>query len=191
MTHIVAARFETFDAAQNAALMLVNEGVTEDCLHTFYVNPPGAHQRYRIGGDRAVDPDARGGHLGAVAGGAIVGLIGALIGVAVAFVVTDAWTVIIAGAGVGAYIGSLFGAMYALTRGRKRRTILEEQEAAKHEAHHPGVLLAVREATVRADRISEILRAAGGAEVEHAQGRWENGRWQDFDPLVAPNTEKV
>jgi hypothetical protein len=39
-------------------------------------------------------------------------------------------------------------------------------------------------------RIARTLRDAGGREVERAQGRWEDGSWQDFDPSRSPEIEK-
>jgi hypothetical protein len=39
-------------------------------------------------------------------------------------------------------------------------------------------------------RIANLLREGGGIEVERAQGRWRDGKWEDFDPLVAPELEK-
>ena len=59
MTLIVAARFNTFDAANAAAQRLMEAGVHEDALNVFYVNPPGAHDAFPVGGDQAADPDAR------------------------------------------------------------------------------------------------------------------------------------
>jgi hypothetical protein len=34
-----------------------------------------------------------------------------------------------------------------------------------------------------------ILRDTGGADVEHANGRWRNNHWEDFDPLAPPQRE--
>jgi hypothetical protein len=31
-----------------------------------------------------------------------------------------------------------------------------------------------------------VLTQAGGTDVERAQGRWLNGKWEDFDPLTPP-----
>lgn len=188
MSLIVAARFNTFDEAEGAARALLNEGVGHDCLHTFFVNPPGAHDRFPMGGDQAADPHAEGAHLGAVAGAAIVGVIGAIIG----YIVTAAFSgasVPLIGAGVGAYIGSLAGAMYVLSKPKRRGTIIEQRDVREHEGRPSGVMLAVHARDVSPQRIGEILRAAGGVEVERAQGDWRNGKWQDFDPLAAPHVD--
>lgn len=60
MSLIVAARFQTFDEATEAAQRLRLEGFSEDELHTFYINTAGEHARFPLGGDRVADPDARG-----------------------------------------------------------------------------------------------------------------------------------
>ncbi len=190
MSLIVAARFDTFDAAERAATALMSEGVASNDLHTFFVNPPGAHDRYPMGGDQAADPDSEGAPLSAIGGAAAVGLGGALIGGLIAFSITDSMLPIVGGAGVGAYIGSLAGAVYSLGRKRPSRTRQQVAQAKVHEGRPSGVVLAVHTSPEHERRIAEILRAAGGVEVERAQGRWANGRWEDFDPLVSPTLKK-
>lgn len=190
MSLIVAARFETFDAAERAASALMNEGVLHDDLHTFYVNPPGAHARHPLGGDMAADPDSEGAPYSAVGGAAAVGLVGALVGGVIAFTFSDSILPLVGGAGVGAYIGSLAGAVYSLGRKRPSRTRQQIFQAKVHEGRPSGVVLAVHTSQEHEKRIAEILRAAGGIEVERAQGRWVNGRWEDFDPLVSPTLKK-
>lgn len=190
MSLIIAARFETFDAAQIAAEALMNFGVPADSLHTFFVNPAGAHDRYPMGGDMAADPDAKGAQFGAVTGAAAVGIVGAIVGAVVGFTVAGSMLPIIGGAGVGAYIGSLAGAMAFLGRERPRRSASEAAEAKAMEGRKSGVLLAVHTSPERESKVAAILRDSGGIEVERAQGQWKNGRWQDFDPLVSPELEK-
>lgn len=80
MSLIVAARFQTFDEASQAARQLRHEGFSEDDIHTFYINTAGEHAQYPLGGDRAADPDARGAHRGALAGAALLGLLFAVAG---------------------------------------------------------------------------------------------------------------
>ena len=31
-----------------------------------------------------------------------------------------------------------------------------------------------------------VLRESGGRDIERAQGRWLDGKWEDFDPLTPP-----
>jgi hypothetical protein len=33
---------------------------------------------------------------------------------------------------------------------------------------------------------AQTLREAGGAEIERATGRWQHGKWADFDPTRPP-----
>jgi S-formylglutathione hydrolase FrmB len=51
-------------------------------------------------------------------------------------------------------------------------------------------MLAVHTSPEHEKHIASILRDAGGAEVERALGRWNQGKWEDFDPLVSPDLEK-
>lgn len=189
MALIVAARFDTFVDAEKAAAALMQSGVKEDELYTFWVNPPGAHDRHPMGGDRTADPDSEGAAGSSWATAAIVGIVGAVIGGLVLSFFTDSTLPVVAGAGVGAYIGSLAGAMRPMGKPRYR----SPEDAARAETNkgrHAGVLLAVRTTAQHEVHVARMLRDAGGAEVERANGRWENGRWKDFDPLVSPQLEK-
>lgn len=190
MSLIVAARFDTFDAAQNAATALMNAGVAEDDLHTFFVNPAGFHDRYPLGGDSAADPDSKGAPFGAIGGAAALGIVGAVVGGILAASFAESPWLIIPGAGVGAYIGSLAGSVRMLGRPKPRRSIEEATENHRHEGRKSGVVLAVHTAREHEKRIASLLREAGGVEVERAQGRWRNGKWEDFDPLISPELEK-
>lgn len=191
MALIVAARFETFDSAQAAAVALMGAGIPSSALHTFYVNPAGSHDTFPGGGDRAADPGSEGGQYGAVGGAALLGLAGALIGAVVTYGFGTSALYIAGGAGVGAYIGSLAGAVYRLGRARPDRTRVENRIAKKNEGRPSGVLLAVHTEADEAERVSALLREAGGVEVERARGQWQDGQWQDFDPLASPNLENT
>lgn len=197
MSLIVAARFDTFEHAARAADALMKAGVGPDDLDTFYVNPPGAHSHLPIGGDRVADPASRGAPFGAVGGAAILAVVGAIIGSLIGFSLNNAILPVIVGAGVGAYIGSMMGGVSKLGRkpGNGQSVPLDSapssvQAASDSGAQRPsGVLLAVRVDAGQQQRISDLLRAAGGVEVERAQGRWEGGQWRDFNPLDARHVE--
>lgn len=47
-----------------------------------------------------------------------------------------------------------------------------------------GVLLSARAEGEAMTQAADILHAAGARDVERAEGRWENGRWTDFDPTA-------
>lgn len=49
-----------------------------------------------------------------------------------------------------------------------------------------GVLLAARVEPRRCEAVAEMIRAEGGRDLEQAEGKWEQGRWTDFDPMVRP-----
>ncbi len=198
MALIIAARFNTFYTAQNAASQLMAAGVTADNLHTFFVNPAGSHDRFPIGGDVAVDPAAEGAFMGAMAGAAIIGLVGALAGAAIGYAFGSSAVGILIGAGVGGYTGALAGAMRMLgnkypRRVRRREGAVRSEKSApqtEEESRPSGVLLAVNVTQEDAKRIGRLLRDAGGQEVERAHGRWEDGVWKSFDPLEGPELEK-
>ena len=106
---------------------------------------------------------------------------GAVVGVATFTAFSAPVLVSAIAAGVGAYIGSLTGAMYR-TRGGKHA----HRERVHHEARDSGVLLAVHVTQETQHTATHVLRESGGASIERASGRWQQGRWADFDPLRPP-----
>ncbi|HBT32216.1 MAG TPA: hypothetical protein DEB15_04985 [Pusillimonas sp.] len=188
MALIIAARFDTFEEAERAAASLMEKGVSGDELHTFFVNPAGWHDRYPLGGDHAADPDSKGAPGTAVAGAALLGIVGAVVGGAIIWLLNAPALFIVGGMAVGAYIGSLAGAMYSLGRPRQRGRF-EEARAKATEGRKAGVLLAIHTTEENQADIAALLRNAGGKEVERAHGRWSNGRWEDFDPTHSPHPQ--
>ncbi|WP_251880049.1 hypothetical protein [Achromobacter sp. Marseille-Q4954] len=186
MSLIVAGRFDTFDHAAEAARKLCAEGFTEDDIHTFYINTAGEHARFPIGGDRVADPDARGGHFGAVAGASALGLVFALLGGLIAARVGASVLIVIAAAGVGAYLGALAGALWVIGRGRRRHPAASVARDAHPAVRQAGVMLALHISPDRDALARTVLTQAGGTDIERAQGRWLNGKWEDFDPLTPP-----
>lgn len=188
MALIIAARFDTFEQAESAAASLMQKGVSGDELHTFFVNPAGWHDRYPMGGDRAADPDSKGAPGTAVAGAALLGIVGAVLGGVIIWLFSAPALFIVGGMAVGAYIGSLAGAMYSLGRPRQRGRF-EAARAKATEGRRAGVLLAVHTTAENQEEIAALLRNAGGKEVERAHGRWSQGRWEDFDPTRSPRPQ--
>lgn len=187
MTLIIAGRFETFEAANGAAQRLMREGVSEDAMHVFYVNPPGAHDNYPVGGDVGSDPGTRGAPRKAVGVATLMGAVGAVVGGLVISAFAETIIPIIAGAGVGAYIGSLAGAVSGMDR---RRDSVQQPHTnrVQGEGRPAGVMLAVNAAGEHEAMIARVLTESGGESVERAQGRWRSGKWEDFDPTAAPGT---
>jgi len=188
MSLIVAARFQTFDAAGAAAHSLFSAGFRDEDMHTFYVNIAGEHARYPVGGDRKADPDARGASVGAVVGAALLGILFALVCAVVAWQIEPSAIAVAAAGGVGAYIGALAGALWVTGQGRRLRHGSWARDVHP-EVRQAGVLLALHIAPDQEARAVALLRAAGGVDVERANGRWMNGKWEDFDPLTPPQRE--
>ncbi|WP_286898318.1 hypothetical protein [Achromobacter sp. UBA2119] len=169
MSLIVAARFEGFEAAKAAASRLATSGFPDWDIHTFYVNPAGEHGRFPYGGDRRSDPDAGRADMGAYLGAGGVGAVFAVFGGFVAAELSDSTAAILAAAGVGAYLGSLFGALWVTGHGTTQHGHFNPDSHA--EIRQAGVMVAVRVRPQREILACRILRDAGGADVEHANGR--------------------
>lgn len=174
MERIIAGRFETKGSA-DAAAVLMAAYVDADDICIFHNNPPGQHDAADgIGGtDEGEDPGAEGAGEtaagGALAGGMTAGAIGAIGGPVVA----------LGAAAVGAYVGSLVGAM----NGKGTEGVTPTAD----ERRPGGVMLSVRIADpANESRVIAALRAEGASDIEHAEGVWTNGDWSDFDPLAAP-----
>lgn len=177
MSLIVAGRFTTFADAEAAANRLFAAGFVQEDVTLFFVNPRGQHARFPIGGDRYADPQAARASKGAGKGGAIGAVVGAVVGVALFSAFSSPFFVLVIAAGVGAYIGSLAGAM-SHTRGGGK---VPEREVP-HESRDSGVLVAVHVSPDNQQEAARVLRDSGSLEVERAHGRWQHGRWADFDP---------
>jgi len=58
-----------------------------------------------------------------------------------------------------------------------------------------GVMLAARAKGERRKEATDVMRDAGGKDVEHAEGKWEGGQWVDFaspaegEPWPAPKSD--
>lgn len=189
MALIVAARFTTFEQAQDAARSLFSNGFAETDVHIFYVNTAGAHARYPVGGDRKADPDSRGAQYGAIMGGALLGLIGAVVGGLIGGALGLAPLGVLAVAAVGAYIGSFMGALWVTGRKKPGSGGRNYEQPDHPEARAAGVLLALHTDVEHEPQAVRLLRAAGGEDVERANGSWQGGHWVDFDPLKPPQRE--
>lgn len=177
MSLIVAGRFTTFNEAEAAAGRLFEAGFVQEDVTLFFVNPRGQHARFAVGGDQYADPQASRASVGAGRGGVIGAVIGAVVGVAIFSLFSAPFIVLIAAAGVGAYVGSLAGAM-SHTRGGGK----VPEHAVAHESRDSGVLVAVHVNPENQQLAATVLREAGSLEIERAHGRWQHGRWADFDP---------
>lgn len=174
MDAIIAGIFENIDQAQDAVESLRRHGFADDSVCHFANNPPGQHDQYPIGGDEKADPGARHAHAGAAAGAGMGAGAGAAVGALVGGPPGAA-----VGAGIGAYVGSLAGALNQL----------DGKGSDQHPVRRPaGVMVAARTASaVQEQAAIQVLHAEGATHIEKASGRWIDGKWTDFDPVVAPN----
>ncbi|KIX42109.1 glycine zipper domain-containing protein [Burkholderia pseudomallei] len=189
MSLIVAARFTTQRAAEAATQRLLDSGFVAEDVSLFFVNPRGQHAprwserlpRAQHAATHSLDAMQHARHgttIGAVAG--------AIFGVALFSLVTPSLVVALCAAGVGAFLGGWIGGM--MHKEDFTRTHVRElaHDAIHHETRASGMLVAVH---VTADSQADAARAlaeAGGADIERATGRWQSGRWADFDPTRAP-----
>lgn len=175
MATIIAGRFAQQDAVQDAIAALQQAGAPPAQVTSFYVNPPGQHDQYPVGGDRDESPGAEDVDKGSAAGMGVGGAAGAAAGAATAPVTGPLGA--IAGGLVGAHIGSLIGSL--------------SQTDEDHEippVRQSGMLVAVSVSDATEEqRAIDTLRRAGGTCLERAQGQIVDGDWIDFDPLSSPD----
>jgi hypothetical protein len=186
MADIIAARFETQAEADSALGALRAVGVASEESTCFFLNPPGQHAQYPIGGDAHHDEGTK--HAGAAA--KTVAAIGSAAGLAIGTATGAALgepgltaAGAIAGAGVGGYVGALAGGLTGSRGGRAERASVEEPVE-----RHGGMMVAARiGGSVREEEVLRVLRAQGALEIERAQGEWGDAGWTDFDPRRPPD----
>src|SRR5687767_15893084 len=113
MANIIAGIVETQEAGDRVIAALRAQGFGADDLMSFYLNPPGQHATYPIGGDAHHDEGTKHAGKTAAAGAAVGGVTGLALGTAVAAATDSGLGAMAAraGAGVGAYVGSLAGGL--------------------------------------------------------------------------------
>ena len=174
MTTIIAGRFGQQDAVEDAIAALARAGAPNGQIASFYVNPPGQHDLYPVGGDRDESPGAEHSDAGSAAGIGVGGAIGGAVGTATAPVTGPLGA--ITGALVGGHIGSLVG---SLSRTQEADEVPPVRQS--------GMLVAVTAMSEEEERQAiDTLRTAGAFDLERAEGHIENGEWVDFDPLSTP-----
>jgi hypothetical protein len=170
MTTIIAGRLEQQSQVQDAIDALRDAGFAEEQITSFYVNPPGQHDQYPLGGDHDKSTGAKHSDRGVAGGGAI----GAAVGVATTPLLGPAGAA--AGALVGAHIGSLVGSMSQMDEAEQSLPI-----------RHSGMFVAVCVPEYEEEgHAVEVLRSVGALDLERADGAIIDGDWNDFDPTSAP-----
>jgi hypothetical protein len=169
---IIAGRFETKREADTTAGLL-SDFVSTDDICIFHNNAPGQHDVHALGGDENEDPGAtqadKGSASTAATAGLTAGAIGALGGPVTA----------LAAGGIGAYVGSLMGAVDKLGE--------DDDKSGGPDRRPAGVMLSVRIADPSSEqRVISTLRAQGAADIEEAEGEWREGDWVDFNPVQKP-----
>jgi hypothetical protein len=184
MPNIVAGRFEQQTDADAAIAELLRLGFARDQVTSFFVNPPGEHAKFLIGGDREASPGAESAGTGAVAGAAVGGAVGVGLGLAATPVVGP--VALPTTAGVGALVGALAGALGKMEDAPAELPYTEPPP----EVRHAGIVVAahVPEPEQRASAL-EVLQASGAKDIETAEGHWHDGQWTDFDPVAPPGAE--
>ncbi len=178
MQTIIAGRFEQQSDSDHAVRELMRVGFGSEHISTFYLNPPGRHDTYPIGGDEESDEGARHAPEGLAAGTAAGGVIGALVGAATLPVTGPVGPV--AGAFVGAHIGNITGSLGAMKD--------DGETNDGPPVRHWGMMVAVAvSGDDEATRAVDLLRSLGAIDIERARGTIENGDWTDFNPVSPPH----
>jgi len=184
MAKLIAGRFENVDDLRRALYALRDAGFERHEFGSFYVAPPGQHALYPVGGDAESDRGAKDAGQGAAAGAAVGGVTGLAVGaVAAAAMPIAGIAAALAAAGIGAYVGSLAGAL------SKTRPADEIEATPEHPVERPGgpmVAVCVDRPGTEAVAVATLERL-GAKDVSHAEGKWHERIWEDFDPRVPPD----
>jgi hypothetical protein len=181
MAKIIGARFETQPEADRALDALRAAGFGGQNVTSFYLNQPGQHARFPVGGDTHQDEGTKQSGKTAATGAAVGGITGLALGTAAAMATEPGFAAAaaIGGTGVGAFVGSLAGALSGTKETSSTGPDAEERKA--------GVMVAIlADAEGAQDRIVQTLRAQGAHAIEQADGEWRDGAWVDFNPERAP-----
>src|SRR5262249_41874556 len=110
MSTIVSGRFDGVTSTEALLRALPGEGFERSDFQSFFVTPPGQHATFPVGGDAYSDEGAKRAGSGAINGALMGAGLGLVAGIA-AFFVFEEMIAVLAGVGLGAYVGSLIGAL--------------------------------------------------------------------------------
>ena len=183
MTHIIAGRLQQQDQVQQAIYQLMVLGFAPGQISSFYLNPPGQHDMYPVGGDRDESPGATKAGSGALNGAAAGGAVGAAVGLIGAPVTGPVSTAL--GALVGAHVGALIGSLSQMKD--KGETTDDDAENAAS-VRRSGMMVAVSVSKPESEQhVITVLKNLGADQIEMGEGTISKGDWTDFDPRVPPN----
>lgn len=178
MTHIIAGRLAQQEQVQQAIYQLMALGFAPGHISSFYLNPPGQHDMYPVGGDRDESPGATKAGSGAAAGGAVGAAVG-LIGAPVTGPVSTAL-----GALVGAHVGSLIG---SLSQMKDKGDATDDDAENAASVRRSGLIVAVSVSKPESEQVViRMLQDLGADQIELGEGTISRGDWTDFDPRVPP-----
>lgn len=172
MAYIIAASVQLQDQAENVIKQLINAGFAPDKVTSFYVNPPGQHALYPIGGDRYKSPDEEGNE------GTSTTLEAAAANVAEA---------------VMGIMENKDSSVNNQTSQPAIKPDASESECGKTQSlRSAGMLVAVELAdSTHQDKAVSVLVGLGANNIESAEGEIIDGEWHNFDPLIAPCYLKI
>lgn len=188
MSLIIAGRLPDQEQTDAAVEALVEAGFAPSYISSFYLNPPGQHNLYSVGGDRDDSPGAHQTGEGIAKGAAGGGSVGAVIGLTGAPVFGPVGPAI--GALVGAHVGGLIGSLSEMKEKGESENANQDDSGTENTVRQrkSGMLVAVNiEVPETANDAIRVLRENGAQDVEHALGNIAGGDWTDFDPLQPPH----
>jgi hypothetical protein len=181
MSQIIAGHLQLQDEIEEVRSDLLAAGFPADRISSFYVNPPGQHDMYELGGDHDKSPGAKESGEGLAQGAGTGAAVGAVVGAASTPVTGPLGPVL--GGLVGAHLGSLFSFSKLKEAG--------EPEDGGHNRQRPrkaGMMIAVSvENAAEEERVLGLLERHGAHDIERAQGEIRNGDWRDFNPNSLPH----
>jgi hypothetical protein len=190
MSQIIAGHFLLQEEIEQAREALIAAGFPYERISAFYVNQPGQHDLYELGGDREKSPGAKETPQGMAAGVSAGGAVGAVVGAATMPLTGPAGPVV--GALVGAHVGSLYSfkdmkEVGQAEGGKENSSGAESGDDNQQRPRKPGMLIAVAlVGKAEQPRALDVLRRLGASQIEQAQGTISDGDWTDFDPLSVP-----
>ena len=186
MKRLIVGRYSQQADTENARRELLRAGFSAREMSLFYVNPQGQHATYPVGGDEDESAGTLEAQAGAVRGAAGGVGAGTLVGVATIPVLGPGAALL--GAAVGAYTGSLVGALKNMDEPETADSVgLNAEPSADAPPRKSGMLLAVAVATPAEQETAIEILGVRADVLEATEGTLENGDWSDFNPL-APGT---
>ena len=187
MTTIIAGNFQEAEQSLRAVAGLEEAGFTVEQIATFFVNPPGQHNLYPIGGDEDKSPGTENAGEGSAVSAVVGGAVGLPVGLATLPVLGPAAA--LAGAGVGAYTGSFVGALGAIDdENNPATTAVHAEVRHRKPIRKSGMLVAVSAiSSVQQDTAIRVMRQFRASDLERAEGNIVASDWTDFSPMTPLN----